>query len=236
MKIKCYTIIAAFLLGGCASTNYSFDDEGAYDPLEPVNRKIYGFNRVIDSIFLKPISQVYSAMPSFPRNRVSDFFNNLDEPRNVANHLLQINGASSVNSLGRLIINSTAGVGGLFDVADKIGLKDKDADFGGTLRAYTTNDWAYVVLPFWGPSNIADATGSVVDVFAHPISYVKEDAVIYGLSALDAIDKRAKLLDAEELLEGALDEYTYTRDLYEDFRRQQVPHSVWDDADSTSEQ
>ena len=122
---KCVCTLAAVFLfaGGCAPKNYSFEEEGAYDPLERINRGVYGVNKTIDAFLFRPLAQAYDKMPTVIKDRFDNFFYNLGEPSNIVNNTLQKQINAAAWSASRLVFNTTLGVGGLFDVSDKMGIK-----------------------------------------------------------------------------------------------------------------
>ena len=139
----------------------TIEDE-IYDPFEPVNRAIFSFNNVADRIVLEPIAKGYKKLPSPIQSGINNFLSNLRAPLVVVNQLLQGQGENAVQSSGRFIVNSTVGVFGLFDVAEKIGLEEKEEDYGQTLATWGVGDGFYIVLPLFGPSNLRDTSGMVL--------------------------------------------------------------------------
>ena len=184
------------------------------DPFERFNRVMFGFNEGVDKIVLKPIAKGYRFIAPKPVEKgVSNFFSNLGEVTTIANDLLQLKGKQAVKDTGRLAINSTIGIFGLFDVATKMGLDKNKEDFGQTLGRYNLPQGPYLVLPFLGPSTIKDAGGRVVDVFTNPLTYYPDEKVYnYSLRGMDIVDTRASLLDLEDLLTG--DKYNAMKNLY----------------------
>ena len=147
---------------------------------------------------------------------VSNAFENLLEPASVLNDVLQWKWKAAGRDLGRFVVNSTAGVVGLWDVADMVGWKKPGAseDFGQTLRTWGVPTGPYFVIPFLGPSTLTEAFGqpTPVDFFTHPVSYTESVRAYNSLSALKIIDKRSQLLAAEELISG--DRYLFIREGY----------------------
>ncbi len=212
------------LASGCASTadvedGYTADGLLAVDPYEELNRSLHGFNKALDNALLKPLAQGYrKSLPESARIRVSNFFDNLDEPISFLNNILQIKPADATANLGRFTINSTIGLAGFFDVASEMGIEKAEEDFGQTFRAVSGSSGVYLVLPFFGPSSTEDVLGTVGDVFMN--SYVKrsifdDDATEYVLTGVDLIDTRSGFLDFEETMgDSVLDEYSFIRDAY----------------------
>jgi phospholipid-binding lipoprotein MlaA len=206
-------LATALLLSGCATTS---ENDGVNDPLEGYNRFMYSFNDKADRFVLKPVTKAYDAvLPDPISHGVSNIFSNLNEITVIINDLLQFKFGQAMDDLGRFGLNTTVGIGGLFDVAGHAGYEKNEEDFGQTLGVWGSGPGAYVVLPFFGPSTTRDTIGRVGDYFTDPISYVDHRETQYAFWALRAVDNRSNLLKAEKVLdEAALDEYTYVRDAY----------------------
>jgi phospholipid-binding lipoprotein MlaA len=183
------------------NVTYAID---AFDPWEPMNRRIYNFNAIFDNyVFLPVVSGYEFVLPVFVQKGITNFFNNLTEVTNLTNSLLQFKFVKAVNTFGRICINTTVGLGGLIDVAtinDEI--RREDEDFGQTLGFYGLGPGPYLVLPILGPSNVRDTTGLVVDsvVYSTMVGELinltglgsPEDGILnYSLTGLYAIDKRS---------------------------------------------
>lgn len=184
------------------------------DPLEPVNRVVFTFNDTVDSIALKPLAKIYRAvMPAFAERGVRNFFSNLGEVRNVVHNSLQGKLGGTAQSTGRFLINSTVGIGGLFDVASKIGIAAAPEDLGQTLGVWGVASGPYLVLPVLGPSSLRDGVGRVADPWFNPLNHApltwKERA---GFGVAGGLQTRADLLNAESLLSG--DRYILIRQAY----------------------
>ena len=210
--------VSLLLLGGCASTG------NPRDPLEPINRGIYKFNDGVDSLLIKPAAEFYRfAVPEFMRTGVSNFFSNINDVIVALNNLLQGKLTQGGSDVARLIVNSTVGVLGLFDVATEIGLDKHNEDFGQTLGYWGIGDGPYLVLPLLGPSSMRDAVGWVGDFYAWPISYLEPRRDRQILIAFRFVTARADLLEASRILEtAALDPYEFVRDAYLQRRRNLV--------------
>lgn len=182
------------------------------DPWEGVNRVIFRFNEQVDRYVAKPVAKAYQAVtPQVVDNAVSRFFNNLSSPVTLVNQLLQGKPAAAAGTTARLIFNSTLGVGGLIDVAAKMGVPREKEDFGQTLGVWGVGPGPYVVLPFLGPSSLRDTVGRAADTFPDPRRYINEEVAI-GMAGVDLVDTRADLLAAEKVIEG--DRYSFLRDYY----------------------
>lgn len=184
------------------------------DPFENINRRIFTFNYHLDQWVLKPVAKGYKKVtPDVVQLGVGNFFSNLEEVVNTANDVLQWKWDQAANDGGRFLINSTLGVGGLFDVAAKMGLIRSDGeDFGQTLAVWGVSSGPYLMLPFFGPATLRDGAGKLVDSRAGLLQYVDPNDAEYALRAVDIIDSRAQLLEAESLITG--DSYTLLRDFY----------------------
>jgi phospholipid-binding lipoprotein MlaA len=209
------------MLSGCASTAHN-----PQDPLEPLNRAVYKFNDGFDRVLLKPAATVYkTVLPQFVRTGVTNFFNNLYDILVALNNLLQGKLPQAVSDVGRVAVNTTVGIGGLFDVGTKIGLEKHNEDFGQTLGVWGIHDGPYLQLPFFGPSSFRDALGLAVDFQGDPVRWLWNHDVPTrnSLWGLNIVSKRANLLDTTDLLEdAALDPYEYQRDAYLQNRRSKV--------------
>jgi phospholipid-binding lipoprotein MlaA len=176
----------------------------AYDPWEPMNRRIYIFNAIFDNYVFLPVVSAYEfVLPTFVRKGITNFFNNLTEVPILMNSLLQFKFEKAVNTFGRIMINTTVGLGGLIDMATlNDGIQREDEDFGQTLGFYGLGPGPYLVLPILGPSDLRDTAGLVVDTAVYSLMVgelieltglgsPEDDILNYSLSALYAIDKRS---------------------------------------------
>ncbi|MGK2911707.1 MAG: MlaA family lipoprotein, partial [Sphingobium sp.] len=146
---------AAVLLSGCATTRVASVPQAERDPLEGFNRTVWSVNRGIDTVVLKPVSTVYrTVIPRPARKGVTGVFQNLTEPWSFVNNMLQLRPKRAFQNLGRFVVNTTVGVGGLGDPATKFGIKPAPEDFGQTLGRWGVGGGAYMVLPLFGPSTL----------------------------------------------------------------------------------
>jgi len=222
-KSRVTVVLAA---GMIASGGSALADETPGDPLEGFNRAMFAVNEGLDTVAIKPIAQVYDFVTPLPvRAGVGDFFGNIADIRNVLNNTLQGKLADAGNDLGRLLINSTIGIFGLFDVASELGLEKHDEDFGQTLAVWGWGDSSFLFWPLLGPRTVRDTGGWVVDVYTDPTWYTlnKSVAARNSLVALRFVDVRADLLPTDKVVEeAALDKYAYVRDAYLQRRRNQI--------------
>lgn len=218
------------LAAGCASTHPGTATE-AHDPLEPMNRAVFEFNRVTDRVILKPLSSVYiTVVPEAPRQGVSNVMRNLREPWVFLNDLLQFKLDRAGATLGRFIINSTVGVAGLFKVSDEVGIPYHSEDFGQTLATWGIGDGPYLVLPLLGPSNGRDAIGFAANVYGDPVSLTLEEIddskKFFDLSmtrtAIEAFDARVRLHTTLDELYKEDDPYVVARSVYWQRRRHEI--------------
>jgi phospholipid-binding lipoprotein MlaA len=196
----------------------------ARDPLEPFNRGVYQFNETVDKAVLKPVAKGYEAVVPFPvRTGIGNFFSNLNDFVIGVNNLLQLKFKDAASDAGRVLLNSTAGILGVIDVATPIGLEKHNEDFGQTLGSYGVGTGPYLVLPFFGPSDFRDAAGLAVDVQIDPLLNYDELSLRDRAIGARVIDNRAALLDAETVFdEAAIDRYDFLRNSYLQRRRSLV--------------
>jgi len=195
------------------------------DPIEPVNRAIFSFNEKFDQYVFKPVTETYvKVVPSLVRRGVSNVFGNISDAFSAVNNLLQGKREPLGNDLGRVLTNTTFGLGGIFDIAGEAGVEKSGEDFGQTLGWWGLGPGPYLVIPILGPSDVRDAVGLGVHAYFDPINnYVEPQSAMWGVNVLRAIDTRAGLLGTENIVEGAaLDKYTFIRSAYLQRRRNLV--------------
>jgi phospholipid-binding lipoprotein MlaA len=197
--------------------------DNPHDPYEGFNRAMFAVNEGLDMVLFKPIAQGYDAALPLPAQAgISSFFDNLLEIQNALNNLLQGKGGDAAIDLGRLLVNSTVGIFGLFDVASELGLEHHREDFGQTLAVWGWAESDFLFWPILGPRTVRDTGGWVVDAYTDPTWYTlnKSVAARNSLVALRFVDLRASLLPTDKLVdEAALDKYAYVRDGYLQRRR-----------------
>lgn len=202
------TLLAGATLAGCAS------GPNPRDPYEKFNRQVFKFNDAIDKAALKPAATAYKqVLPTFVQTGVSNFFGNLSDPWSAVNNLLQGKGSEGMSDIMRFAVNSTLGLGGLLDIASEAGLNKHNEDFGQTLGAWGVTPGPYLMLPLLGPSTVRDTAVIPLDIAADPWGY-KEPVGWRNVGiGVRAVDQRAAVLDASNLMEqAALDRYEFIRD------------------------
>lgn len=196
------------------------------DPLEPVNRGIYGFNDAVDRAVIKPVAQGYEkVVPSPVRSCVTNFFANLGDIWSSFNSFLQGDAHQGINSAGRVMLNSTLGVFGCFDLATGQGVPRVREDFGQTLAVWGVGPGPYLVLPLLGPSTLRDTIALPLDMAADPVGEIDHIRTRNAATALEIVDTRTNLLPATQLVDDvALDPYSFVRDGYLQ-RRESLIHN-----------
>lgn len=209
------TATTLVVLCGCATQNPDNPGYVAYDPLEPMNRKVFAFNRGMDRVFFKPVARGYrKVVPAPVRGSITNFFSNLTTPRSALNNFLQGEPGQGFNELARFFINSTIGVGGLFDVASASGMERYDENFAQTLSVWGVPDGPYLILPFWGPNMASDAFALPVDYYTDVWTHYDNTSVRDKVWGVRAIDLRYRLLGAEAILEESQDPYVTMREAF----------------------
>ena len=208
-------LVAMFLLGGCATSG------NPRDPIEGVNRAVFALNNGIDQVALRPVAKGYDAVvPTPAKNSVANFFGNIADVFIGVNNLFQGKVRDAASDGGRVLVNSTIGILGLFDFATDFGLEKHDEDFGQTFGRWGIGTGAYVVVPLWGPRDVRDTIGLVLDTAADPVADINNVATRNTLLVTRLVNDRAALLPAEKVIEdAALDKYSYIRDGYLQRRR-----------------
>lgn len=222
----------AALYGGPAPTTGAAADNGgnpaaSYDPWEGFNRKVHHFNIVVDSNIARPLASGYvKVVPQFARTGISNFFNNLRAPLTITNQLLQGRPDDAWDSLGRFLMNTTLGIGGLFDPASKAMVPRRSEDFGQTLGVWGWRPSRYVELPFFGPRTVRDVFGLAGDLPLSPMRTIDDNTVRLGLQGLQLVDTRAQLMALDDIRDSAVDEYALTRDAWLQRRNYQIERDM----------
>ena len=228
-------VALGIMLMGCASAaNNNTDPEtraeqiALNDPLEPVNRVIFQVNRGLDTWFLRPAAIFYRGMlPPQLQTAFSNFLDNLSSPVVLFNDILQGNSDRAGDTLARFVINTTVGIGGIFDMATDMGYPDHSEDFGQTLGVWGVGEGPYIMLPIFGPSNPRDAAGLVADYFADPITNwsINTDRrwVSPTRSGAQNVDWRARNMEEiDDMERTSIDYYATVRSLYRQYRKDQI--------------
>lgn len=235
IKLKALVIAGMLFLGGCSSmkqdqiaaadSNEADSSElvteaDPRDPIEGINRPVFDFNwKVLDEYVLRPVAVGYGEyVPTPVRTGLLNIALNLEEPANLANNLLQLKVKDAGISTGRFLINSTLGLFGMFDVAEEIGLKRQEEDFGQTLGVWGVDHGAYLMLPGYGPSTAKDLTGDVVDATTFALGFLSLPQSLLK-TTIKLLDTRVDLISQEQLLNDSVDPYLFTKELY--FQRQE---------------
>ena len=227
-------LVAGAILAGCASVPNADDPEALAeykeinDPIEPVNRVVFEFNRGVDTMLLRPVATFYKAMMPPPiQDLVHNFLNNLKSPVVLLNDVLQGESERAGDTVARFAINTTVGILGFGDPATNMGFARHNEDFGQTLGVWGAGEGPYLVLPVLGPSNPRDTVGIVVDVLTDPIwhyaqntdrEYIPNERFVAG-----AIDFRAKNMEEiDDLQRTSIDYYAAVRSLYRQIRADEI--------------
>jgi len=195
----------------------------SYDPWEKLNRKIHVFNNAVDKGVARPLARGYvKVVPQPVRTGVNNFFDNLRSPLSMVNLFLQGRPKEAWDTLGRFLINTTFGIGGVFDLASHEGVARHDADFGQTLGVWGWRNSRYVELPFFGPRTLRDALALGADSALSPAHYIEADRIRYPLQGVQLVDTRAQLLPLDAMRDSASDDYALVRDAWLQRRNYQI--------------
>ncbi len=217
-------------LSACTTTHVGTDRLAERDPLEGFNRGVWAINRGADKVVIKPVTVVYRTVTPKPaRDGVRNFFANVTEPWSFINNILQGKFGRAGRNLERFAVNSTIGIGGLFDHATRFKIKPASEDFGQTLAAWGANGGPYLMLPLLGPSTLRDGVGTGVAYFGDPYQVCMRECglpkgVPTGLLAGQVIGIRDQLIEngADNFLESSLDPYAATRSAFLQRRRAEI--------------
>lgn len=220
LSIFAYPQLATAQDGGAASQTAAVDSVvigdpyDARDPFESINRGVFAFNNGLDRFALRPLAKTYDVLvPNPAKQGVNNFFGNLYDVTSAFNSMLQWHWSGAFRNTGRVLINSTLGIGGIFDVATPLGVERRRTDFGQTLATWGLPEGPYLMLPLFGPSTIRSGAGTLVDTFAFSVTpYVEDETIRYALWATEFVHLRSMLLETDQLLSG--DRYIFVRDAY----------------------
>ena len=222
MKSKLYICLSLVFIGltGCATTASQMNSDTT---LEKYNRAMFSFNNKVDKYIIRPVAKGYRAVTTEGiRRRVSNVFNNIEEPVSAINHVLQGEFVSSGKNLSRFVMNTTLGVVGIFDVATSLGLERDKTGFDETLSSWCVPDGPYVVLPIVGPSTPRSAFGFVADAYSSPSYWIASESgdddaktIYYGAAGLKYLNLMAQNVNMlESLEEGSIDYYEAIKSAY----------------------
>jgi phospholipid-binding lipoprotein MlaA len=196
---------AVLALGACSTAN-------GPDPWRDTNQKIFRLNEGVDKLLIEPVAEGYDGVtPGLFQIMIGNFFENLTVPRTLVNNLLQGKPLAATQDLGRIAINTIAGVGGLIDVASEVGVPKHEEDFGQTFGRWGVGPGPYIVLPLAGPNDVRDTLASPLDIATNPTTWVN----VFGLSVVRVVNTRAQYLEeVEQARKDAVDYYVFVRDAY----------------------
>ncbi|MGB5833176.1 MAG: VacJ family lipoprotein [Thiohalocapsa sp.] len=220
---RVFGLLAVFaFVAGCSSVPKEYRDPR--DPWQGYNRAMFKFNTDFDNAFIKPTAKGYQYITPEPVDRgVTNFFNNIADLTSVVNNALQFKLSRAGSDVGRVVVNTTVGIVGFFDVASNMGLPSYKEDFGQTLGYWGFGAGPYFVMPIIGPSSLRDTVGFAGDIVIDPFFSISKDEIYWGFVVLRVIDRRADLLVAGDILDSAaIDPYAFVRDAYLQRRRSQV--------------
>lgn len=211
-------LTTVLLLGGCASNNaqqQAQDNSDPRDPIEPINRVVWDFNyEVLDEYLVRPVTVGYvTVMPDFARKGLLNAAQNLEEPVNFVNNLMQGKFDQSADSLARFLINTTVGLAGTIDVADKMGISRVDEGFDEVLGVWGIGNGPYLMLPAAGPNDVRGVVGGFVDNAYFPMTYINGNFTILRW-AVEVLEARARLIDQEQQLDASVDPYAFVKSAY----------------------
>jgi len=224
------TVLSCLLLvlAGCASIPSGKPDPR--DPWERFNRSVFNFNEALDRAIAKPVAKGYvKVTPRVIRTGISNAYSNLDTVPTVINDLLQGKFRQAGHDSARFLMNSTLGLGGLFDPASAAGLDSNDEDLGQTLGKWGVKAGPYLMLPVLGPSSARDAFSRAADTYLEPVWYLEDDSTRYWIRFGDLLDQRASLLELDAQLERSYDRYAFIRNAWIQRREYQVKDGDVDD-------
>jgi len=212
-------VAAAMLFAGCAAT------PSRIDPLEPFNRAMFSVHEAVDGNVVKPMAEAYvKYTPELIRTGIANFFGNIEDLFVGINNMLEGNGNRAGDDFGRVLLNSTFGLGGIFDLASMMGIEKHNQDFGITFGKWGIEQGPYLFVPLFGPTTVRDGTGSLIRAFLGPTTYIITDVptrnIVYGVGYANL---RAQALETEKVIDtAALDKYRFIRNAYLRARRAQV--------------
>jgi phospholipid-binding lipoprotein MlaA len=226
IELACLALLGLCVAGCASAPSGQGGDPG--DPHEAANRRIFAFDQMLDRNFLLPTAKNYNRfVPQFGRDRIHDLLENLDLPVTFANDVLQGETKRAGQTFARFTVNTTLGLGGLFDPATtRFKLPDHAEDFGQTLGVWGVGDDPYVMLPGLGPSSTRDVAGRIGDIALDPMTWITFKQHIWwwaGRQYFKVLDARARNIDTLEGIErSSVDFYAATRSLYRQYRSNEI--------------
>ena len=225
VKLKRFILLGLVAgMVGCASIPAGVEPS-PNDPWEPFNRSVFEFNEGLDKYLLKPVVAGYRfVLPEFVRDGIYNFFSNYSDIYTALQNLLQGKPDYAFSDLMRVVVNTTFGLGGLIDMATPGGLPKHKEDWGQTFGVWGIPSGPYVVLPFFGPSNVRDTFGTAADLESdYLFGYVKDVGLRNSITGLRVVNARNTYYEAGDLLDGAaIDKYSFMRDAYIQRREYQI--------------
>lgn len=226
--LRCAVLMLALTLPAAPAFSQNPGAEADRDPFFGVNRLIFQANEYIDNLLLRPLAVGYTDyVPPPVQTGVANFFGNIDDLNTFTNNLLQWKIPEAISDCGRILINTTAGVGGLIDVASGLGLEKHNEDFGQTLGVWGLDSGPYIVLPVFGASSTRDALGLFVDSLLNPIYHIEDDATRVSIYGMERLEWRTGLLPTESLIVG--DRYLFLREAHFQQREFEIKDGALDD-------
>ncbi len=205
------TVVA--LLSACRVASPRNQD--SRDPLERLNRATFSLNDHIDRAVAAPIARTYRrVVPYFAQQRVTNVFANASYPTVLVGNIAQGKLKAAAQDVMRLAVNTSVGIGGLFDPATALEIPAHDEDLGQTLGRWGIPSGAYLVLPLLGPSSLRDGIGLLGDQWTEPRHYLTDKQLRWSLWATRKLDKRVRLLETDAVLARTGDKYTFVRSAY----------------------
>jgi phospholipid-binding lipoprotein MlaA len=211
IRLSALSLVLLTLLG-CAAAPAKKDPR---DPWERLNRTTYKFTDTVDKAVLRPVAHGYqNVTPKFVRTGVSNFMDNLGYPLVIVNDLLQARFKTFARDTGRLLINTTLGIGGLLDPATPAGLERTENDFGLTFGRWGMPKGPYFFIPLLGPSDVRDGLGRIPSAYLSPQNWVDNNWVKYSVWVVSLVDARYRLLPTDPLIDSAYDPYLFVKNAY----------------------
>jgi phospholipid-binding lipoprotein MlaA len=202
-----------------------------------MNRTTFKVNMALDHAIARPVARGYKKVtPQVVRTGVSNFIDNLFYPVTMVNDLLQAKFKPFGQDTGRFLLNTTVGIGGLFDPASKVGLPKNQEDLGQTFGHWGAKPGPYFMIPILGPSDVRDGIGKIGDGFLSPLSYVNNNYIRYGIYGVSIVDARYRLLPQDPLLDEAYDPYLFLKNAYLQRREYLVTDGKQSDEDRKKQQ